>query len=604
MIQCFYVNVKEGVEIMEGFLSDSILKQRYKLETEGQILFVQKWRELFHHKTINTYQVKLRNTHYILEEILMVIEFIKKGAITSANLKDLLLEAKRIVEKDICLRKNFLELQRTLNGSFKKVKDEQQKSDLLKLEYRIKYVLKTIENKYLGCLIEDLKESINQNNLEEIQELSKYLGSELINKGWASRSLYRLINIVFFNQSEFDDKWDNFTNHLNSEKVEFICYFKITDDKTELELENAELKIRNGQEILDTYTDLKREDFDLSAKYIEEKSFAYKEDSHTAVTQCLNNLLEKIAIFNYYEINFEKFNHTRVVFPNKRKSISYDLQSKQLENNKIDKEDIIKAQNIFRSEKVEKSSKIYLKNFFRQYNLSLDSLSIETKYTSLWTAIESLLVTGHHPSKIEHIKKIIPSILSSQYIIRLLKNYLYDCYRTRYTLKKEETIVNTESPTLEDLKMLFEILKDDNLSQNLVADIDNYLLLKKRTEELMYMLKNSETLRDVLTNHYNTTTYHIQRMYRIRNNLVHAAISEKDTSLIIDHLNFYVHATVNEIVEYLSSEEISNLGELFMLIEDNYYAIIAVLEENIRNSAKGNIEDYNNELIFQGALYI
>lgn len=588
---------------MERGLQNSSLKSKYDIVNEGEVFFLQKIREMFHHRTINTYQVKLRNTHYILEETLMVIEYIKQGKITSANLKDLLLESKKFVEKDICLRKNFLELQKTLNGSLKRIKDEQNKADLLKLEYRLKYALKIIEEKYLNYLIKDLKTSIDNNNLDEIEELTQYLGSELINMGWATRSLYRLINIVFFNKNCFNENWIDFIKEINSEKLEFICYFKVNKHFEEMDYATLELEIKTGEAILQEYPDLKRADFDTSSRYIEEKAFSFLEDSHTAVNQCLNSLVEKLAILNYYDIDVEKFTHTRVVFPNKKKSISYDLQNKQLENNKIDKEDILKVQLIFQSDKVEKQSQIYLKNFFRQYNLSLDSVSVETKYTSLWTAIESLLVTGHYSSKIEHIKKIIPSILSSKYIIRLLKNYLYDCYRVEYEIKIGDELIRTQNPSMGDLKLLFELLTNDQLSEELVEDIDDYILLKKRTEELINMLKNSETLKDVLTNHYNTATYHLQRMYRIRNNLVHAAFSEKDILLIIDHLNFYVHSTMNEIVECLSEKEITNLGELFMIIEDNYYAILSVLEDNIKTSKKGSISKYNPELIFEGALY-
>lgn len=236
--------------------------------------------------------------------------------------------------------------------------------------------------------------------------------------------------------------------------------------------------------------------------------------------------------------------------------------------------------------------------------MSLDSLSIETKYSSLWTGIESLLVTGHYTFNIEHIKKIIPSILCSQYVNRLLKNYLYDCYRAKFTLEYRGREIDTQNPGLEDLKALSSILIDESLSQQLVDEIDDYILLKKRAEELSRDLKNSKTLKDLLTNHYNTTTYHIQRMYRIRNNLVHAAVTEKDITLIIDHLNFYVHATVNEIIDCLTTKEISNLGELFMMIEDNYYAILSVLEENVKNSSKGDIQKYNQELLFEGALFM
>lgn len=103
--RCFFINyyrnydteiskISQGGRFMEKLLNDSRLRNRYKIENDGQILFVQKWREMFNHKTINTYQVKLRNTHYILEETLKVIESIKRDVISSSNLKDLLLESK------------------------------------------------------------------------------------------------------------------------------------------------------------------------------------------------------------------------------------------------------------------------------------------------------------------------------------------------------------------------------------------------------------------------------------------------------------------------------------------------------------------------------
>lgn len=74
-------------------------------------------------------------------------------------------------------------MQKTLISSLKKISDEQKKSDLLKLEFRLKYTLKKIRENYLNYLVIDLKEAIDQNKLVEINELSHFLGSELINNG-------------------------------------------------------------------------------------------------------------------------------------------------------------------------------------------------------------------------------------------------------------------------------------------------------------------------------------------------------------------------------------------------------------------------------------
>ncbi|WP_206781153.1 hypothetical protein, partial [Bacillus thuringiensis] len=75
--------------------------------------------------------------------------------------------------------------------------------------------------------------------------------------------------------------------------------------------------------------------------------------------------------------------------------------------------------------------------------------------------------------------------------------------------------------------------------------IHDYTLLKQRLVELSSDLSNSKTYKETISNHFNNLTWHIQRLYRVRNNLVHAAKAEKDINLLIEHLHFYLRYTIN-----------------------------------------------------------
>ncbi|WP_206781142.1 hypothetical protein, partial [Bacillus thuringiensis] len=70
------------------------------------------------------------------------------------------------------------------------------------------------------------------------------------------------------------------------------------------------------------------------------------------------------------------------------------------------------------------------------------------------------------------------------------------------------------------------------------------------------------------------------------------------------HLHFYLRYTINLIVHKFKEYSFKSLGELFMTIEDNHYSLLAILDDNIKNSSKGNFLGYDENLIFKGPIFI
>ncbi len=593
---------------MESKLNNSILKSTYNVVNEAEMIFIQKWREMFFFKTINTYQVKLRNTRSILEETKDVLEYIKKDIISPSNIHELIAECRKHLEKDICLRKHHPDLLNSLLRGLKGIKkNDTEKSDTLRLEYRLKYSLNIISSSYLDLIINELENSIITNDLTNIEYLTDILGTELINNGWSSRSLHRLVKVFFLNknnQQPFNNKWVNFKGVIKSRRGVFHCHYKLDQNQRIEPLMHAGLSVIKGSEILSSFNNVDPNHFDINAYYIQNIAEAYIEDIHSAVYMSTNNLSEKISLLSYYEIPITYFTHCVVIMPDEERVTSYELKSKELIYDSIDSESIETTKEVLIGTSIDTETKNRINNFFRQYNLSVESLSVETTYSNLWTSIESLLVTGHYETNIEHIKKIVPSILCSRYIQRILKNFLHDCKRAGVIISFKGTIINIHSPSQDDLEKLFTLLTDPVESSSLISGISDYTLLSQRCQEIINALGNSKTLLEFISNHYKTTSWHIQRIYRIRNNLVHAAFVERDINLIIDHLNFYIRSTISVLVDRLNSFQFNNLGEIFMAIEDNYFSLIAVLEENIKNSPRGDILFYDKDLVFKGPLFI
>lgn len=277
-----------SVSILGGFLMESKLNNTYlaenkNIQLESQCLFIQKWRELLFHKTINTYQFRLRNSHSILKETKEVLEYIKSDVLSAANLQDLILECRKHLQKDLCLRKHFPELLRSLTKELKVIKrNETTKSDILKLEYRLNYALKIISGGYLDKLIIELESAISNSKFDDVEILTELLSTELINTGWSSRSLHRLGNVVFLNSKiKFEEKWQNFISIIKSNPGLFHCYYKLnTPHDQHALIESVGITIIKGADILNSFPNINGNHINTTAFYIEEQSSAFNEDLH------------------------------------------------------------------------------------------------------------------------------------------------------------------------------------------------------------------------------------------------------------------------------------------------------------------------------------
>lgn len=222
---------------------------------------------------------------------------------------------------------------------------------------------------------------------------------------------------------------------------------------------------------------------------------------------------------------------------------------------------------------------------FSYTNLSRSSFFQETKYISLWIAIESVMRTGLYTDIISHIKCVLPEILSIRYMYRLVRNFSEDCIRCGY--RYDEALgINMESADKKRLVTeLISIFRNPIQYEDFHAHCEINQLLYYRCTQIQELLNDTQKIIVKLEHYTIKIRWHIQRLYRIRNEITHSAFQENKSLMIyIEHLYAYLAQLISEVVHYVEHKEADTVEEAFATILENYNTYMELLKQgNIRN---------------------
>lgn len=219
---------------------------------------------------------------------------------------------------------------------------------------------------------------------------------------------------------------------------------------------------------------------------------------------------------------------------------------------------------------------------FGYANISRASLFQEEKYMNLWVALESLARTRMYPDIISNVKQTVPAAMSLRYIYRIVRNYVEDCIRCKVEFDFPGHYIDMKQDSKQKMvKETIEVFRTPALYNILLQKSEVNSLLKYRTETVYKILNDMGALKDKVKNHHDRVEWQIQRLYRIRNEIVHSAL-QNETSLImyIEHLYDYLSTYITEIVTCISERREGTLEEALAVIKDNYDVFIAFMEKN------------------------
>jgi len=550
--------------------------------------FKERLLELLHKNTLDSYRVKVNNSNTLFHELQNLIIDWNDGKIK--RFETLKLSAEELLyflKDDDCIS----------YGKFHKEVVIQILKDFIKSDVNTKkgehdytlYILSVLiiknENAYLNCLFSKIDSLIIQDaNQQNFVLFDRYLNSliaELIRVGYAKSYLY-IISKYAFNSGNFDENYRRYKETLLNRHFDFYhIFFKLTFEDVSIIPERDNLLREIPEEIVNDPASLNFEPQEnIRYFYIKENAL----DAHTALRKSklsLSTFLDKIHIslgLSQVELGkmsiVKKESNTRTYLTNNE----YVVDGVYKDGSSFIDVDATLSK-VIESTAVYMDVKERINSALRHFRLGNCASDLEQKFINYWIGLEFIFsVPEKDISTFARIKEHLPVVLSCGYIKRNL------------TSIDNMFVVEKESSGLGDKKLWdFEASDFTNIEHFVESSLKKYRLSKVKSLILGATEKRSEYLK----NHEKFVKWHLVRLYRLRNELIHDAAIKNNIVQVTSDLRYYLAYILNQLLMFFSALECDNVKSEYS-INDFFYEY-SIVRKNIE-------KDFSVDVIFSVAV--
>lgn len=614
--------------MIKGF-NNSQIANKFSAVEKGQYFFIQKWVELTSDYSLFSYQIRFKNARSLLLEILDVIKMMESSDIHISNLISVIEEAKAVLKKDQCLEKHQRQMYYALTNGLnnfkpkdKSLDKKSQNASLMRLSAQINVFLKTVDqDKYCNWLVTDLKESIdNAGNTrykldsngkqvhdyyEDIYLYSELLASELTNKEWTAAGLYAtLMQTMADSTFNFNVSWNKFIARLINDKEKYVYFFKCNyPNSQEMNIQSDNITIVSGEDVIRDFPKASTT-ISVDRDYVRFDCIHY--DYRYMHQIAYYSIKQLNAIYSFYKDDFNIISNDKCIlgFDNGNVIPLEGVIKEEPNVNFVRLNEAVKTiQTLIYEKQLNEISRKRITDALIQYSNSLDSISPDKKYISLWSCIETLLNTGQYSNIIEHVKMTVPAVMCSRYAYKMLSNLLCDIGRCGISVEFNGQSIRTKDPDYNDVNNFLELLKDESLFVAFYSSCSDNELLQHRLDMLRSNFKSNESLFNFLSNNYNNVNWNVQRLYRYRNQIVHYSDVLGNITVLCSHLNYYIRTIISEICYRVSQQEsieFNSLAEIYSYLYDNYFVLVSFLDSKGNNQK--NQLPFSNEFILKSSI--
>lgn len=565
---------------------------------QGLLFFAQSMEETLFHYGHDSLKVPALNFRFLCVEIQNTIEKIEDEVVDKGNMRPLIEELKNSFNNDFIAQQIFgtdfdsLFYAKNADGEVNKsctdlYKDLGSENSIKRIKYVVDYLLTEMQlnDRYYAGLKGSLTETIKStpfeiSQQEKLYKLTKAFLTDLINYAYSQEYIFWVVNDVFYNQNHQIDDIDTTLEH-------FWSYFDFMEKEytviLPLKLSVFQKHLRHFKGI--TIKDNDERLFGNSCKWIIEMTVDAM-DQYTAQSRAVDLLSFFVSLLQYNNHKSQSYNTDQVIVVLKNQETGTETKyalktpttplrrgytlSYEKSNQKI--ADMVSN---FRF------SPGKLINVIELHSSALNSNEIGNQLLNLWTIIEVLVPTERKNSfsKINQFCNIITTILNAQYVSSLITQLLLDL---RHCIKEtiNAQLLNVEKGTSDIEKIVAILVLPEYQAEkaNLVAALSCYPLLKYRIENYSSMLSNRLYIKELLTAHRKRLSWHIMRIYRNRNMIVHDGSHFPYIDIIVQNLHHYVDTIIDTINLY-AGKGYSTSNTIFTTLQQKEYRYSISLEE-------------------------
>lgn len=537
---------------------------------EGLLLFAQALEEGAFYYSYESYKLPALNSHYLCYDITHTARDIDRKVLMDGNFIPLAEEFEQMLKEDIFIKNNVDDKGTILyakdkNGDFYDLSIGDLKSKINSYPEIAEYLIDICEtnNNYLsellGLLIDNIFcDNFDQDNRAAIYTITRMLITDLVNAGYSKEYLYSTIEDFFFTASKpiecNTDTVVSFFNCFTFDDVEYEAVFGINIKAARFfeRLDNIEVRDAtpeekrqlNLQKSTDKVVVIPRKEVDVYSAFESAVRRINTFLSFHRINQHDSKLFitpKAVVYVKDDEGNLKDGTPIRTsINPLKKKGNSSDLHALFDDITLSEKIDIPKA-------------------FYRAMALhsgAIESKDISNQLLNLWTVVEVLIDTKRdNEDKINTICTILGAVLNRCYMYSNIEQ-LYHDIKICSSSNVDEILEKIE-PSCDDLdkvERLALLLSLDTYSAELTELIDSLtdspLLIYRIKQFAEHILSDSQSIYKYLKRHEKRIKWHIMRIYRNRNMIVHNGSSMPYRDIIIENLHYYVDVLIDTLIEY------------------------------------------------------
>lgn len=541
---------------------------------DGILYFSQRIDEMLKHSTYHIYKAPVLNTYLLVEEYLITADLVKNGVIDQSHLKFIFEEFLESFDNDIIIKEYISEEKKTtlinkLNSS--------SEFDRNKVMH---YILHLLSKYDYWCKEYLLKITPQEKEKRLIEQALRCYIPGLLDRGYSSDYIYYHNKTVFNKSNKKDfELLEEFLNRFDFRKRKYSVYVALH--------KSAQI----FKDILIQKLDVDF-DFDIS----EAKEFKYYEKKYIVAKLEIEALDKRQAAKIAYENLDIFYKFYRFMNDDRKKWFLNKCMVRYSDSDYAFVDLTVQRFNFPENEEAEKSSELselmitaLLTNASRDsfnridkvislHNTALENTNLSNGFLNLWSILEVLFVSDKDRAKINEIERKAIPLLQKEYIITLFKE-LDGNLKDNLSIEQYNDIINSIDGNDNKYKIaaLITLDKYDALRKKLYIYLNNYPILRSRISQMNTLCKRRNTFLKDLERFTRRITWHIIRLYRTRNSIIHSGDEPNNLKPLGEHLHSYVDACIWQIMVSLTSGK--HLYSIDNVLIDEIFQIEKIIKE-------------------------
>lgn len=516
---------------------------------DGIQFFVQRLEEMLFHYSDDIVRAPVHNTQTLIVEYIDTEKAVQEGKVKPYMLPPILSELQASIEHDKILRKHFGdEFVDTIAKSISK-----EKGPIVRyLHHKMPQ-----EEYYTWCKEYIAEQIVQASHKTELEFAARVWISSLIWYGYSPEYVYSFLRTTFAPPCQDpESSIEMFLDHFSFKKRNYNVYFSFSPLLAEYkELLSSRLKVNFEDDGLFKKAKGNRSDF---VGYIPIESL----DSYMAIKRAYTRLEIFIkfyrAISNRRKELVRKYglvksieDDSTVKIPAKSKGYRV-IEIEPTTNIEEDVDNLILGCQ-------QKSSATYstIHRIIDLHNSAIGQSNLDDGFVNLWSILEIVSDETPGDSKIEKVTKGIIPILKKAYMLSVLSNILCDL-RDNLDNTEFENLANSITTTDDILCKIghFVFLPEyEQLRDEYFIKLGSYPVIRNKIYNLYQIKESKKEIKNLMDRYSQRIEWHIYRLYRTRNSIVHAGKSHKRIQVLGEHLHIYVDRVMTEIITKISDED-------------------------------------------------